>query len=214
MIRYQSADSHQSADWMLFQNFKSLLHDPLTFSAVDVENIDNFKSSDNLHYRASDLRYELQSTNGTSYSSEAVFIEIFKHIHGEVQRYLKNQKLHISEKQIEWILTVPATWSETAKHTLKRWALKSKLFRDPKQCRIVYEPDAASIYIQHELGHLHHFAVNPMDKMNGSSAISITSKSLDSAILPHIGNLERLIHRNDAKQNEDDFDDSSNSNKR
>merc|ERR1719447_2245515 len=55
-------------------------------------------------------------------------------------------------EDVQWILTVPAIWSDRAKAKMERWAEKAKLIQ-PKivnHLRIVYEPDCASISCQYE----------------------------------------------------------------
>merc|ERR1719385_283942 len=55
-------------------------------------------------------------------------------------------------EDIQWLLTVPAIWSDRAKWKMERWALKAGLISDKiiEHLRIVYEPDCASISCQYE----------------------------------------------------------------
>ena len=59
----------------------------------------------------------------------------------------------INDDQIQWIVTVPAIWNDEAKHTMKEWAIKAGLVDEniPNQCKIVYEPDCASLAIKYEI---------------------------------------------------------------
>ena len=100
-----------------------------------------------------DIVAELEATNGVKYSAEAVFIEAFKHLHNETKQWLKKKKIKINDEEIGWIITVPAIWNDEAKDKMKHWAIKSGLINESihNQCKIVYEPDCASLSIQYHI---------------------------------------------------------------
>eukprot|EP01084_Bolivina_argentea_P263509 446025_1 len=158
-IRYATSDNSTSKDWMLFKNIKTHLYDieQIHTNNIDIENIeytvDNGKDESKINNnKITELAKELIATNNKKYSSESVFIEVFKHIKQECKSYLTKHKLkNILDSEIEWILLVPAIFSEKVKYKLKKWAQKANLFNEFDQCRIVYESDAASLFIQHEL---------------------------------------------------------------
>ena len=63
----------------------------------------------------------------------------------------KSKNLYKKE-EIQWIVTVPAIWNDDAKRKMKEWIIKAGLV-DPSidnQCRIVYEPDCASLCLQYD----------------------------------------------------------------
>ncbi len=104
-----------------------------------------------------DINYDLRATNEKRYSSELVFVAAFKQIQKEAKSYLGRlddiDMNEISEDEIQWIITVPAIWNDEAKNTMKEWAMKAGLIQKdiPNQCKIVYEPDCASLAIQYEI---------------------------------------------------------------
>eukprot|EP01083_Nonionella_stella_P165515 550829_1 len=131
-------------DHMLFERFKMSLygHEPT-----------------NPMHRADDdektvgIRSELTADNGRKYPSELVFIEAFKYIQKEARTFLRKKKIRANKEEIQWILTVPAIWSDKAKYMMRQWIIKAGLVdvKDKTQCKIVYEPDCASLAIQHQL---------------------------------------------------------------
>ena len=92
------------------------------------------------------------------YSNEIVFVEALKFINSTIFKTFKINGLNIMDcvndlERIQWVLTVPAIWSDKAKYKMELWAHKAGLIRkDIKDhIRIVYEPDCASISCQYEL---------------------------------------------------------------
>ena len=199
-------DTETSKNWMLFERFKMHLYDSEnTFSNIDVENIDYiFETDEDIEYKVDELKQELPAANGMKYSSELVFIEAFKYIHQECKRYLKKHKIKVSNDEIEWILTVPSIWNDKAKYKMKKWAEKASLFKYSEQCRIVYEPDAASIFIQHELYYKYiRLTEKSQQAKHGIQLSESKSTEFDQdgfpnnqsqqPTMPHIGNLSRLL---------------------
>ena len=80
-----------------------------------------------------------------------VFVAAFQSIHKEAKRFLKKKKIkNIEDNEIQWSVTVPAIWNDEAKYKMQRWAIKAGLVNEniQNQCKIVYEPDCASLFIQ------------------------------------------------------------------
>ena len=50
------------------------------------------------------------------------------------------------------IITVPAIWNDDAKNKMKEWIIKAGLVNKniKNQCKIVYEPDCASLAIKYD----------------------------------------------------------------
>ena len=94
-----------------------------------------------------DTHDEIEAFGGTKYSSEKVFVAMFKHLKSESDGFLKKQRIKAKPRRIQWIVTVPAIWNDKAKYKMKKWMIEAGLIeRDEKkrpkdQCRIVYEPD-------------------------------------------------------------------------
>jgi len=105
-----------------------------------------------------DIRDKLKSQNGREWQTSKIFIEALKYMKETIfKTFAKNGISKTLDKDnpikdIQWILTVPAIWSERAKHKMERWAQQAGLIDRNifKHLRIVYEPDCASISCQYE----------------------------------------------------------------
>eukprot|EP01083_Nonionella_stella_P009682 27766_1 len=93
----------------------------------------------------------LTAINGARVKSEIVFIAAFRELQklakSHIRKLVKNET--IEEDEIQWIVTVPAIWSQKAKNKMKTWITKAGLVSPTilNQCMIVYEPDCASLSI-------------------------------------------------------------------
>eukprot|EP00484_Ammonia_sp_Unknown_P018486 CAMPEP_0197039208 /NCGR_PEP_ID=MMETSP1384-20130603/16028_1 /TAXON_ID=29189 /ORGANISM="Ammonia sp." /LENGTH=647 /DNA_ID=CAMNT_0042469763 /DNA_START=43 /DNA_END=1986 /DNA_ORIENTATION=+ len=134
---YMNLGPDAQREWMLFDRFKMSLFED------NVHNSNSVSISDTL-----------TATNGKSYPSEKVFIAAYQYIAERSQKWLMHEKsLQAKKDEIQWIITVPAIWNDHAKDKMKEWAIKAGLV-NPKidnQCKIVYEPDSASLAMQYEL---------------------------------------------------------------
>ena len=104
--------------------------------------------------RQINIARELTASNGRKFPSDFVFVAAFKHIQQEAFKFLKKQKIKdITNDEIQWIITVPAIWNDHAKHLMQEWAISAGLVNRniPNQCKIVYEPDCASLSIQYQM---------------------------------------------------------------
>merc|ERR1712244_59656 len=91
---------------------------------------------------------------GKEFPSDRGFIEALKYIKSQVFKFFTKNKLQIDNiDDIQWILTVPAIWSEKAKYKMEQWAQSAGLTNKeiPNHLKIVYEPDCASLSIQYEI---------------------------------------------------------------
>ena len=141
---YMNLNGKQKDDWMLFERFKMSL-----YAAKLKKKSRGGKSQ----YSKLAITNQLTATNGKKYSSGKVFIAAFRHIHKISKKYLRKQKIKVSDDEIQFIISVPSIWNDEAKHKMKQWALKAGLYDEDNddQCRVVYEPDCASLAIQHHL---------------------------------------------------------------
>eukprot|EP01083_Nonionella_stella_P286561 975337_1 len=137
-------------DNMLFERFKMALYDN-THHPIQKKRNDDEKSAN--HYDGIDIRSKLTADNGREYPAGLVFIAAFKYIQTEARRFVRKKKIKAKNADIQWILTVPAIWSDKAKYMMRQWIIKAGLVdaNDKSQCKIVYEPDCASLAIQHQL---------------------------------------------------------------
>eukprot|EP01083_Nonionella_stella_P114023 336738_1 len=131
---------------MLFERFKMALYDRRDTLYLYTDGTNQNKANDDDEKSANRGRYidihsKLTADNGREYSSELVFIEAFKFIQKESKEFLRKKKMKFKKEQIQWIVTVPAIWSNKAKHMMKQWIIKAGLVdaNDRTQCKIVYE---------------------------------------------------------------------------
>eukprot|EP01083_Nonionella_stella_P009681 27761_1 len=133
-------------DHMLFERFKmSLYEDQIKKSHHHKANED-----EKVNHKI-DIKTQLTADNGRKYPSESVFIQVFKHIQKETKSFLRKKKIKVKKRETQWIITVPAIWNDRAKNRMKQWITKAGLVNanDKTQCKIVYEPDCASLAIHH-----------------------------------------------------------------
>eukprot|EP01084_Bolivina_argentea_P021874 40659_1 len=149
----------QQDKWMLFERFKMALFD------------DEKKSDDNKEDMKERITIQthLTAANGISCKADKVFIAAFKYVNKLCQQYLKKNKIKTTNDNIQWIITVPAIWTDESKNKMKQWAFKAGLVNKDinNHCRIVYEPDCASLAIQYhmkDLGNIHYDQVKKKKK--------------------------------------------------
>eukprot|EP01084_Bolivina_argentea_P043196 79588_1 len=101
---------------------------------TDWENLDKLQSSNQ--------RKKIVSTNGETLPSRDVFIYELTKLRELALKFL-DTKCKYNQQDIQWILTVPAIWSDFAKHKMQEWAQVAKLIdeRIRNQLKIVYETD-------------------------------------------------------------------------
>lgn len=150
VIQYISSMSNDG--WKLFERFKMKLYaDPLWKSEIhsvqhSVEKVD--------------IEERIESTNDPSMSapSETVFVAQLQFLKSEAMSFIlrnfrRKKRIQFTPDDIQWILTVPAIWSDRAKQRMKDWAVAAGLVEGhiTSQLKMVYEPDCASLSIQHAL---------------------------------------------------------------
>eukprot|EP00484_Ammonia_sp_Unknown_P021917 CAMPEP_0197031776 /NCGR_PEP_ID=MMETSP1384-20130603/10663_1 /TAXON_ID=29189 /ORGANISM="Ammonia sp." /LENGTH=681 /DNA_ID=CAMNT_0042461351 /DNA_START=29 /DNA_END=2074 /DNA_ORIENTATION=- len=144
---YSQLDKSTQQKWLLFERFKMALYEGLELESSDEEKALNQK------YNVS-IKKELTAMNGTKYPSEKVFVEALKYLKSEAQKYCRKLKVgRPKDAEIQWILTVPAIWNDYAKNQMREWAIKAELVdrNVENQLKIVFEPDCASLAIQHKI---------------------------------------------------------------
>ena len=105
------------------------------------------------------IKETLTATNGKTVEASVVFIAAFKELQKQANSYLKRNKVSkklfkkCTTQDIQWIITVPAIWNDKAKYRMRQWTIDAGLVDPdiPDQCKIVYEPDCASLAIQYEI---------------------------------------------------------------
>ncbi|ETO18965.1 hypothetical protein RFI_18273, partial [Reticulomyxa filosa] len=74
------------------------------------------------------IKRELKSMNGICINSEIVFVGALKFCKQKAIEYFKQNHITINENKIQWVITVPAIWSEEAKGLMKQWAQQAEIW--------------------------------------------------------------------------------------
>ncbi|XP_022802762.1 heat shock 70 kDa protein 12A-like isoform X1 [Stylophora pistillata] len=126
--KYANFSDGEDRDYLYFKHFKMALHKSETL----------------------DRNTKLTARNGKTVDALVVF--------AHSMRFLKDRAIEIirertgdekyNEKDIRWVITVPAIWRPAAKQFMREAAYKAKMASDnnPEQLLIALEPEAASIY--------------------------------------------------------------------
>ncbi|ETO16821.1 hypothetical protein RFI_20518 [Reticulomyxa filosa] len=103
--------------------------------------------------KRSTVKHELQSINGVSVKSETVFTGALKFCKQKAMEYFKAKHMIFKENKIQWVITVPAIWSEEIKGLMRRWAQQAKIWSPsiPNQLIIALEPECASACVLFEM---------------------------------------------------------------
>ena len=152
VIQYISSMSNDG--WKLFERFKMKLYDnnPKWKKKI-ITNQHNNKFMQKV-----DLHETITSTNNNliKENSETVFVAQLKFLKNEAMTFItrnfkRKKKIKFNQDEIQWILTVPAIWSDKAKQRMKDWAIKAGLIEGhiPNQLKIVYEPVCVLFCIFH-----------------------------------------------------------------
>ncbi len=76
-----------------------------------------------------DIRGTLIATDGYECPSEIVFVAALKFIKTRALEIVADKYKMVERgiDEIQWVLTVPAIWTDKAKHLMKTWAVKAGL---------------------------------------------------------------------------------------
>ncbi|ETO03444.1 hypothetical protein RFI_33963, partial [Reticulomyxa filosa] len=96
---------------------------------------------------------QLKLVNDAKVKPDIVFVGILKWCKSEAMKCLSKEKWKPQEENIQWVLTVPAIWDETAKGLMRQWAQQAKIWSPstPSQLIIALEPECASIAMMLEM---------------------------------------------------------------
>ncbi|XP_052803675.1 heat shock 70 kDa protein 12B-like [Mya arenaria] len=118
------AEDGQHHGWRLFRRFKMMLHSNKKLSrGATVEDI-NQKSMPALPVFAMSIRY----------------------LRDHFLKAVEKQTAGVEETDIQYVLTVPAIWDDSAKQFMREAAIEAGI--DPRRLKLAYEPEAASIWCQ------------------------------------------------------------------
>ena len=154
----------KSASWLYFSQFKMALYKKAIKKQALItrggpggnneedKNDDDDKKDDK--YKT-DIKTNLTAANGKKLPSRTVFIAALKFMKEHAFKMFAKKNVEIKDKkEIKWVLTVPAIWSDKSKGLMEQWAIEAGLITNNKvlnQLVICYEPDCASISIQNEI---------------------------------------------------------------
>ncbi|KAL5011725.1 hypothetical protein ScPMuIL_010276 [Solemya velum] len=111
--------------WYYFRRFKMMLHDGMGMKR-DIE---------------------LEDETGKKVSAITVFSLAIEFLKRDLLENCRNKLTDIYERDIQWVLTTPAIWSDGAKQFMREAAVKAGISGD--SLTIALEPEAASIYCRH-----------------------------------------------------------------
>eukprot|EP01083_Nonionella_stella_P018204 50834_1 len=154
-IIYSSLSGAEKNKWKFFDKFKMELYgadvDEKRDSAEsNTRKKKKFKKNSKSSKSCKLEEMYLTSMNGQTCPASIVFVKAFQHLQKIAMEYIhKITKDVINPDEIQWLVTVPAIWSERAKSKMETWIINAELV-DPMikdQCLIVYEPDCAALSI-------------------------------------------------------------------
>ncbi|KAK3098843.1 hypothetical protein FSP39_023608 [Pinctada imbricata] len=90
----------------------------------------------------------LEDETGKKLEAEKVFTESIKYLKNHFLKTVMKQGKQYEETEIQYILTVPAIWNDTAKQFMRNAAEKAGIAGS--QLKIALEPEAAAFYCQYE----------------------------------------------------------------
>lgn len=109
-----------------------------------------------LHEKKITRNIEIDDDKGRKMKAIDVFGAVIRYLKDHLLDLLKTRGTEVQNKDIHWVLTVPAIWTDSAKQFMREAAYKADI--DGSQLSIALEPEAASLYCQ----------MIPTDKIHGS----------------------------------------------
>eukprot|EP01084_Bolivina_argentea_P054602 100128_1 len=144
-IHYSGINQQESNKWRLFTRFKMHLYKDEIKRYPDYDDAKNDEQIE--------IKQYLPAIDGSRCNAEHVFVAAFKEIGKIAKKAIPSitKCYNINDDEIQWIITVPSIWNDNAKVKMKLWATKANLINKNvrNQCKIVYEPDCASLALQH-----------------------------------------------------------------
>ncbi|ETO29543.1 hypothetical protein RFI_07582 [Reticulomyxa filosa] len=94
-----------------------------------------------------DLEPYLTAANGKKRKSMDVLVQAFKFMRGHIMGVLKDTTFVEEVEDVQWVVTVPAIWSNTAKNRMREAALRAGLINNsiPDHLIIAFEPECGSV---------------------------------------------------------------------
>lgn len=120
------ADEEQD-NFYYFRRFKMFLHNHAKRKKIDYDT-------------------ELEDENNKTHPAIDVFSKSIAYLRDEIVKKISGTIAGTTEEDIQYVLTVPAIWDDTAKAFMRQAAERANIKGD--QLRIALEPEAASIFCQ------------------------------------------------------------------
>ncbi|XP_077585227.1 heat shock 70 kDa protein 12A isoform X2 [Stigmatopora nigra] len=154
---YHDLDPSESKQWLYLEKFKMKLHTTSNLS----------------------IHTDLQAANGKRVKALDIFAYALAFFKEQALKELSDQTGgEFDNKDVRWVITVPAIWKMPAKQFMREAAYKSGLIsRDnPEQLIIALEPEAASIYCRklrlHQMvdlsNHTNQNGITPVDNISST----------------------------------------------
>ncbi|KAK9760094.1 hypothetical protein K7432_016230, partial [Basidiobolus ranarum] len=103
-----------------------------------------------LYTESVDDNITIEAENGDKVSAAIVFSESLRYIKKVASEQIQKVNSDIDPKDIKWVLTVPAIWSDAAKRVMKEAAKLAELVGTGVQ--LALEPEAASLWVLQSQG--------------------------------------------------------------
>ncbi|KAH3831105.1 heat shock 70 kDa protein 12A-like [Dreissena polymorpha] len=117
------AEDNEHQDWYYFSRFKMRLH------------------NEKVH-----REMQIQDDKGKALPAIDVFGKVIWYLKDHLMKAMK-KKNNVENKDIHWIITVPAIWTDSSKQFMREAAYKADIAGS--QLTIALEPEAASLYCQY-----------------------------------------------------------------
>ncbi len=149
-------DAPGKGKWKLFEQFKMGLYAAKKKEARpegEAKKGEDEEEEDPDDYKVS-INKRLKALDGQTEQSEKVFVAALTFMKEHAFECFRKKNVDITDpKEVKWVLTVPAIWSDRAKDIMRTWAGQAGICEKSIQDHLIiaYEPECASISIQHEL---------------------------------------------------------------
>ncbi|XP_062593914.1 heat shock 70 kDa protein 12A-like isoform X2 [Saccostrea cucullata] len=90
---------------------------------------------------------ELVADNGKKMSAMKVFSASIKYLTEQLTKEIMKQVSYTTDKDIKWVITVPAIWSQPAKSFVRKAAMMAGI--ESEMLTMALEPEAAAICLKH-----------------------------------------------------------------
>ncbi|XP_060071134.1 heat shock 70 kDa protein 12B-like [Ylistrum balloti] len=112
----------QHQDWHCFRRFKMKLHDKMTLKR----------------------KLKIEDEAGRTFPAKTVYTESIRYLYKKVLASIETRTSKKGKETIDWVLTIPAIWTEPAKQFMREAAVAAGI--PTANLQIALEPEAAAVY--------------------------------------------------------------------